>query len=371
MLGYILAMLNPVSYTLFLAGAGILSVFFAIYYYFHLKNDRDYGITSILIGLITYCLGPLMITQPIWLVLMVVVTVLLLAEMKETFTAFSQKMGKDEFITLAKFLIIAGIILPVVPDRIIYAGFNLTPYKIWLAVVVVSSISYASYLLKKFVVKRNSILISGILGGLYSSTATTIIMAKRSKKEPDALNQYIAAIFFATAMMFLRVLVLILVFNLPLFIDTWYWFCILFGTSVLVGIFILFHKNRLTQTVDNSIPQESNPLEFKAALIFTGLFVLLSVVTYWVLKQYGNTGLNLLSLVVGLVDIDPFLINLFEGRFTIPWHLVAVSSMQAIISNNVVKMCYAIAFGTKKSYLYLLAGFLLIIIINLIIIFLI
>jgi uncharacterized membrane protein (DUF4010 family) len=370
-LGYILTLFDPVGYTLFIMGGGVIAVFFAIYYFFHLKNDSDYGITTILIGLITYCLGPLMLTQPVWMVLMVVVTVLLLAEMKETFTAFSEKMGKDEFITLAKFLIIAGIILPVVPDKPLFPGFTLSPYKIWLAVVVVSSVSYASYLLKKFVVKKNSILLAGILGGLYSSTATTIILAKRSRKEPEALNQYIAAIFFATAMMFLRVMVLIIIFNLPLFLNTWHWFVILFGITSLVGIFILFHKNRTTQTVDNSLPQESNPLEFKAALIFTGMFVLLSVIIHLVLQRFGTAGLNFLSLLVGLVDIDPFLINLFEGRFSIPWHLVAVASMQAMISNNFVKMCYAIGFGAKKSYLYLFAGFSLVIILNIIIIFLI
>ena len=85
---------------------------------------------------------------------------------------------KNEFITLAKFLAIAGVILPIVPDRQLSPYINITPYKIWLAVVVISTLSYLSYLLKKFVFKKSGTIITGILGGLYSSTATTIILAK-------------------------------------------------------------------------------------------------------------------------------------------------------------------------------------------------
>ena len=90
----------------------------------------------------------------------------------------TQKIDKNEFITLAKFLAIAGVILPIVPDRQLSPYINITPYKIWLAVVVISTLSYLSYLLKKFVFKKSGTIITGILGGLYSSTATTIILAK-------------------------------------------------------------------------------------------------------------------------------------------------------------------------------------------------
>ncbi len=366
--GFVLYILSPTNLAVFLAGGVVLSGFLMIYYYFHLKNDRDYGITTILIGLLTYCLGPLAMLQPKWMVLVLVVTILVLVEMKDLFITFTQKISKDEYLTLAKFLVIAGIILPLVPDTEVYPGFSLTPYKVWLAVVVVSSLSYASYLLRKFVMKKNSIVVSGILGGLYSSTATTVILARRSKEEPQLVNQYAAATLLATAMMYLRILVLILIFNMSLFLQVWTWFLVLFLATIGTSLVILFHRNKDVSGIDNSLGSSPNPLEFKTALVFTALFVLLSIVTQLTVNRYGTMGLNLLSFVVGLVDIDPFLISLFEGKFGIGAQVVAVATFQAIISNNVVKLMYGMFFGTRKGYRYLLPGFLFIILLNLILI---
>ena len=200
-LGYILFLLDWPQGYLFAGGGLVLAMVMGISYFYHIRDLKDYGATTIFVALITYCIGPLVITQPQWMVLLIVVTVLIFTELKETFATISQKFDRFEFITLAKFLIIAGVILPILPDGPIIRGLSLTPYKIWLAVVVISSISYASYLLKKFVFPQASIILSGILGGLYSSTATTIILAKKSKKEPQHLNQYMSGIIFATALM--------------------------------------------------------------------------------------------------------------------------------------------------------------------------
>jgi len=368
--GYILYILHPENMLLFIIGAVILASFLIVYYLYHLRKDRDYGITSVLIALITYCLGPLIELQPLWLVLIVVVAVLIFAELKDSFITLSEKIGKDEFVTLAKFLIIAGVILPIVPDQPFMEGLSLTPYKIWLAVVVVSGISYASYLLKKYLLKRSGILVSGLLGGLYSSTATTIILAKKCKEDPDRLKQYVSAILLATSMMYLRVLILILIFNSALFLYSWPWFLILIACSAMTALFIyLFRKREIDGTGTLGIP-DKNPLEFHTALIFTALFVLLSFITYAVLNRFGTMGLNVLSFLVGMVDIDPFLLSLFEGKFSISIMAMTIASFQAIISNNLMKMIYAMAFGHKKTYLYLLSGFLFIVAVNLLIIFL-
>jgi len=367
--GYLMFMLNRSGAWLFMAGGVMLTAFLIIYYIHHLRNDQDYGITSILIALITYCLGPLLILQPLWFVLVVVVIVLIFSDLKSEFISFSEKIGKDEFLTLAKFLIIAGIILPMVPDTPIMEGFSLTPYKIWLAVVVVSGISYISYILRKFVLKKSSIIISGFLGGLYSSTATTIILAKKCRQEPAQMKQYIAGILFATSMMYLRVLILLLVFNKDLFLMAWPWFLLLVFWSVIAGFGVLLFRNRRIGGEDADLHPEKNPLEFTTALVFTGLFVFLSFLTYFVLQRYGTPGLDILSFVVGLVDIDPFILSLFQGKFNIPMATALIATFQAIISNNVMKMLYAMIFGSKNAAWYSLTGFLLIILLNVIIIF--
>jgi len=360
-LGFILRLFDGPSGYLFAGGGLVLAIYLAISYFFHIRDFKDYGITTILVALLTYCLGPLIITQPLWLVLLIVVTVLILTEMKETFSSISQKFDRYEFITLAKFLIIAGVILPILPDGPIVTGLSLTPYKIWLAVVVISSISYFSYLLKKFVFPKSSIILSGILGGLYSSTATTIILAKKSKKEPQHLNQYMAGIIFATALMYLRVLILILIFSPQLFTHVWPYFIGLFVITVLIGLFVLLYKNHMVSTYDDELQVDKNPLEFKVALIFTALYVAFTFITSQVLLQFGTPGLNVLSYIVGLTDIDPFLINLFQGKYAVTMDVVAMATFQAIISNNALKMAYGCFFAGKGARIYLISGFLLII----------
>ena len=360
-LGFILYLLAPQNGYLFMGGGLVLSMVMGISYYYHIRDLKDYGATTIFVALITYCIGPLILTQPLWMVLLVVVIVLILTELKETFASISRKFDRYEFITLGKFLIIAGVILPILPDGPIIRGLSLTPYKIWLAIVVISSISYCSYLLKKFIFPNASIILSGILGGLYSSTATTIILAKKSKKEPQHLQQYMAGIIFATSMMYLRILILILVFSQALFGLVWLYFLGLFLLTIIIGLVILFYKNRAVTAYDQELQIDKNPLEFKVALIFTALYVAFTYITYEVLNRFGTPGLNVLSYVVGLTDIDPFLINLFQGKYGVTLHAIMIATFQAIISNNALKMVYGSFFAGKAARMYLIPGFLLII----------
>ena len=342
----------------------------AVNYYFKITEYKDHGITTIIIALITYSIGPLLMSQPYWIVILIVVTVLIFTELKESFYHFSQKFDKDEFLTLGKFLIIAGVILPIVPDEPFMKDISLTPYKIWLAIVVVSSISYFSYLVKKFVVKNSSIVISGILGGLYSSTATTIILAKKSRKDPASKNQYVAAIIFATAMMYCRVLILILIFSPPLFVKIYPFFIALILSSAVIGIIILFFRNSKVDTYDHELNIDKNPLEFKVAIIFSFLYVAFTFITWFIIRNYGNPGLNVLSCIVGVTDIDPFLINLFQGKYGVPLDLIFVAVLQATVSNNVIKMMYACFFSSKKLWAWIIISFMIIVILNLLLIFL-
>src|ERR1035437_4223131 len=150
-LGYVLYVVEPNTLILYSVGLGVLSVFLVVNYYKKITNFTDYGLTTIMIALITYSLAPLVYRQPFWLSILVVVTVLIFAEMKQSLTTLSEKLNRVEFITLGKFLAIAGIILPLLPNVPMVSYMSVSPYKLWLAVVVISSISYMSYLLRKFV----------------------------------------------------------------------------------------------------------------------------------------------------------------------------------------------------------------------------
>jgi uncharacterized membrane protein (DUF4010 family) len=368
-LGYLLLIAVPNNIQLFLAGGAALTVFLTIYYINKIKQLADFGLTTILIALLTYCIPLILITQPFWLFLLVLVTILIFTELKHTFSNLTEKFDRHEFVTLTKFLIMAGLILPIVPDVPLIPDFPLTPFKTWLAVVVISSISYISYLLKKFVFKDAGIVISGILGGLYSSTATTVVLSRKLKGLEEGKYQYMAAILLATAMMYLRVLILVAIFNNVLFRYTLPVFLILIFVSVLVAAILLI-RTRKTHVSENVIfDSDKNPLEFKVALIFTFIFVVFTFLTQYAVLHFGNSGLSALSFIVGVVDIDPFLLNIFQGKYEISISLIAIASFQAIISNNLAKMAYACFFAGKKHWKMLILLFSIVIVCNICLLF--
>lgn len=360
-LGYLLYILDPVDYRLFMGGGAVLGVLLALNYYVKQAQFHVFGVTTIVIALITYCIAPIVATQPSWFYVMVIVTVLLFTELKHTFTELAQRMKNDEMITLAKFLAISGIILPMLPNENLIPDVNLTPYGIWLATVVVSGISYLSYLLKRYVFRESGILVSGIVGGLYSSTATISVLARKSRKaSPQEAPEYVAAMLLAVSMMFLRFLILIGIFSVATLTVIYPYLLIM--SAVSAGAAWFLHSKWKRPAVSGATDEDedgSNPLEFKVALISAVLFVVFTIATHYTLIYAGKGGLTLLSFVSGFSDIIPFILNLLQGTGSVPVSLITACSMQAIVSNIAVNMCYALFFSGKKSSLrsWILGGF--------------
>lgn len=368
-LGYILYIISSKDLIPFLGGGLAIAVLLAIFYYQKAQIHKKLGVTSVVIALITYCLAPLIYTQPNWLVILIIVTVLVVAELKETLFKLSQKFDDNEFITLAKFLVVAGVVLPLLPDAPISEEINISPYKFWLAIVVVSGISYISYLLKKFVFPKSGIVLTGILGGLYSSTATTIILAKKSK-ELQETNKITASIILATTMMYLRIFLLAFFFNKTIAYHLLPSFSVFIVVSVLFAIYLLkfYHPTKSTGE-DISIESQGNPLEFKTALIFAGLFILFGLITGFVNRTYGTTGINVLSFIVGVTDIDPFILNLFQSKWDIETTVLVTAVLSAITSNNALKMIYGISFGNLTIRKPLMIGFGILVVLGLLLAF--
>lgn len=371
--GYILYVIGGDCLTPFLCGGAALTLLLSIMYAHKIFVRNHMGITSIMIALITYCLAPITYKMSITITLLIVVSILILSEMKEKFTRFTQNMNDEEFINLAKFLIIAGVILPILPKDELIEGSGLTPYTIWLATVVISGISYASYLVKKYIFPNGGVIITGILGGIYSSTATCLILAKKAKDKNEGLAEYAAAIFCAITMMYFKILILLGIFNLTLMLKYWYLFAIMIAITALVALYFYMKnkKDKLGEEDQNNIEEEEkNPLEFKVAILFAILFIAFTLVTHYALLYFGDSGLRILSIIVGVTDINPFIINLFQAQHNVSESLLILAAFQAIISNNFVKMIYGIVFSGKKLLKLLITGFSVICISNILLILL-
>jgi len=362
-LGFILYTVMPGSMGLFVGGGVIISALLGVYYYNKIRLQNKWGFTSIVIALITYCLTPLIDLQPMWLVMLIVVTILIVVEIKESLFNFSKKFDRNEFTLLAKFIIIAGIILPLLPHEALSKSLNISPYQIWVSIVAVTGISYFSYLLRKFVFPDSGIILSAILGGLYSSTATTIILARKSKEENSDVK-IISGIFGATGMMYVRILILAFIFNKEVALLLLPYFLVFILVSAAI-VFVLNIKNKKATETSLNENNTKNPLEFKTALIFGFLFGFFAILTNFVITNYGNIGVSILSFIVGVTDIDPYILNLFQhvGN-TLQISTIVSATIIATASNGVIKMIYTLILGKAAIRKKIVIGFTTLIIIS-------
>jgi len=293
------------------------------------------GWTSEVAMLVTFITGALTLLTEIWLPLALGVLGTFLLSEKGKFEAFVEKLDKTEFLAVVKFLIISIIILPILPDTD-YTQFELNPRKIWLIVVLVSSVGFVGYFLSKRFGHKVGLWLSGLLGGIVSSTAVSIAMGRIAQRTPGQSFNTMQASILASSVMYIRVLVLILILRPEIAVLFWWKLCSL----ALIG-FILAYLVKAEKSI-NDKPEVSNlhnPFEIKPALLFAVLFVAMSVTSFLITKFYGHTGLLILSAVIGVTDIDPFILSLISkhGPFQSMMVMAIIISM---MSNTIAKALY-------------------------------
>lgn len=303
-------------------------------------------------NVLAYLIGPAALTAPPWLVVAVTVAAVLLLTGRRRLHTLAQRVPIGEIVTAAQFLVLTGIVLPLLPDHPVTTLTTITPYKAWLALLVVCTLSYASYLLQRFVTPARGDLMVALLGGLYSSTATTVVLARAAAAKPATNTVAQAGIILATALMYLRILVIVAIFDLPLALG------IAPATILLslagVGMAALQYRRarRVNTGADKTKTGPRNPLELTAAAVFAVLFVVTSIATQWAQSRFGALGVNALAAVVGFVDIDPFVLNLAQsGPGGLPLDGLISAVLIAMSSNNVLKAVYAAAFAGWRASL--------------------
>ena len=316
------------------------------------ENGGDSGgaLLPALIALLAFALGPLVLTEPAWLVASVLIVAILMLAEKPLIRRLSDAMPAAEGVTLAKFMILAGLVLPLLPDTPIPGLPAITYAKVWLAVVVISGISYLGYLAHAYFFPKAGTLLTGVLGGLYSSTAATVVLARQARADVGIAAQAPAATVLATAMMYLRLWLVIVVLGhwsaaLRLALP----FGLLLAGSLAVAAW-LWQRGRGATVVTTRLAPH-NPLDLPVAFLFAGLFVAFAALTAFVTGHYGATGLHVLSFLVGFSDIDPFVLSLLAGHYPIGDPAITAAILIASGSNNLLKAGYALALSRQRSML--------------------
>ncbi len=357
LLGAGLYLIEPKQALAFIAGLLVIGIWLFSYYRALVDqrsptgaDEAGAGLVAPVCNLLAYLLGPAGLLAPSWFSVGLVVAAVLLVGARERLHAFAYRVPGKEIITLGQFLILSGIVLPLLPNEPVTSWTAITPYQVWLAVVAISALSYGSYLAQRYLPMGGSITYASILGGLYSSTATTVVLSRRLHgAETTAVPEMKSGILLATALMYLRLGVMIAIFNAQLARMLAPALAVLLFLALALALLLRGGIQSIVAAPMASADRPGNPLELSAALVFAVSFVVVSLASTWVKTAIGAAGLLWLAGIVGVTDIDPFVLNLAQGGLsgTSPQILV-IAVLIAASSNNLLKATYALGFAGSR-----------------------
>jgi uncharacterized membrane protein (DUF4010 family) len=358
LIGYAMALLSGPNLIPMGIGFAVIGAFLWLSYQHKLQTTGVAGVTTEVSGLTTYIIGALVARDQYWIATTLTVISLLLLELKVALESLSKRIPADEIFTFTKFLLLSIVILPVLPNQN-FGSFQFNPFKTWLVVVAVSGVSYGSYILQARTRGESGMLLSAILGGLYSSTATTVVLAKEGKQQSRP-HLFSGSILASSSVMYLRLLALIAIFNRELMKLLLPSFLLLTGVGLLMGVLWSRRRAGSGDTVKSGA-MGNNPLELQAAFLFGLFFVVMLALTDYAVEFLGRGGIFALAGLSGLTDVTPFIMGLTQtsGGST-PTTLAAAAIVIAAAVNNLVKGGYAYGFGdrdTGRESLALLGGY--------------
>jgi uncharacterized membrane protein (DUF4010 family) len=306
------------------------------------KETRHMGGTSEITSLITFLLAVLVFYNYMLLAAISMVIILLLLTFKPPLHLLAKKITHTELLAIIQFIIISAIIIPFLPE------LNFGPYRIWnlkdiwKMVVLVSGISLTGYLLSKLLGNKG-ILISGILGGLASSTMVSLVYSKRSRESQDAVsNVYALAIVSSCTMMFIRILFELYIVNRMLVPSLLPAFATITASGVLMA-FIIYKAGKAKTGSDTIQPE--NPLNLKTAVQFALIYAAVLWLVRYCNEQFGARGSYAAGIISGVADLDAITISM--ARSGLEQMIIGKTILLAAISNTIVKLIIALIFGNN------------------------
>jgi uncharacterized membrane protein (DUF4010 family) len=347
LIGYAIAVLAGDQFLPVALGLAVVAGFLLLSYSHKLQSSGAVGVTSEVSALMTYLVGALVARDQFWIATTLSVAGLFLLELKAPLEGLTTRIAPDEILTFTKFLLLTAVILPVLPNQAV-GPIPINPLKTWLVVVAVSAVSYGSYVIQRVTKGQGGVALAAVLGGAYSSTVTTLVLARRAAREgrPHLLS---GSTLMASGMMYLRLAALVGLFNPRLLAILGVPFVVLSALALGAG----WLWSRVPDERAGEVPREfkpRNPLELGAALLFGVLFLAMLVLTHLVVTYLGRGGLYSLAAIMGVTDVDPFIMGMTQAAGGVtPVTAAAAAILVAASSNNVVKGIYAYAASDRKT----------------------
>ena len=347
---------NPGMAWLLLTGLISMTVLILLGNLDRLRGQRENkGITTEISALLVFLLGAYLVLGDKTVAVTLGGTIAVLLHFKPGMHAFARKLAEKDLRSIMQFAVLSLIILPVLPNRTFGPYDVLNPFSIWLLVVLIVGIGLGGYAAYKIVGARAGTLLSGLIGGLISSTATTVTYARQARTQEKAAGLAALVILIASTSMFIRMFVEIAVVAPRKIAVLCPPLILLFVVSLTV---CAAGYLRIRQRED-TMPEPGNPAELKPALIFGALYALVLLAIAAAREYFGNRGIYVVALISGFTDVDAITLstaNLSAAGSMEPdtaWRAMVIASL----ANLAFKTSAAGVLGGKPLLLSLLALF--------------
>jgi uncharacterized membrane protein (DUF4010 family) len=312
------------------------------------KGEADPGQTTEFTALVMYGIGALVVLGPMAVPVALGGAVAVLLQFKEELHRFAGRLGEGDLKAIMQFVLIALVILPVLPDRSFGPYDVLNPAQIWWMVVLIVGLSLAGYVAYKLFGAHAGAALSGILGGLISSTATTVSYARRTREAPESRRLAALVVLIASTVVYARLLVEIAAVAPRSFPALAPPIAILLGISALLSVVAwLVGRGRAAEP-----PAQGNPAELRSALLFGALYAAILLAVAFARDRFGTAGLYAVAGLSGLTDMDA--ITLSTARLVDSGKVAAADGWRAILlasfSNLIFKAGIVGILGTWRLF---------------------
>ena len=340
-------------YLLLAATLGFIGLI-GVAYFIQAQNQR-LGLTSELGMLLTFFLGVLIAYRYFQEALAAVVIITTILSLKEQLHNIVRKLTNEELFAFIKFIILALLILPMLPNQTFGPDNSINVRDLGLIVVVVLTFNFGGYLLLKFGSPNKGILLSALIGGLFSSTMIAWVFASRSREKPEYGPVYGAGIVLASSVMLVRVFILTTIFAFPVAKLLILPLAMMLLASV-VPAFISWRKEEQVQT---GALDAGNPLDIKNALFFAGLYIATTLLMYYTREWLNASMVYVSAAITGIADIDAITLSTAKWAAVHPEQSKVARGLilAAIFSNSIFKLSVSLIRGVPSLRKAALRGF--------------
>ncbi len=326
---------------LLIVGASIIAAYVAT----ARSSQGGKGLTTEMAAVVVFLIGAMVMLgyEPLAIALGVVTAAVL--AYKQPLHGFVEKLGWDDVYAGLRLLIASFIALPLLPNRTIDPWGALNPYSLWLLVILISSLSLVGYVLTRWLGPARGTALTGLTGGLVSSTAVTLSFAREARDNRQNTAALACGILLAWAVMFLRVIVLVAVVNRALLTPVLAPFAIMALTVAGCAAYLYFRDGSVDRTPPKGKVDIKNPFSLTEAAKFAALFAVVLLAVQIVQEHFPPSGLYAVAAFAGLTDVDAITLSMAQFAQSGDARVAVIAIVIAALTNTIVKCGMAFFFA--------------------------